>query len=124
MIGLGVGELQRVRRGEATIVLGPRPIEERAQPIAGANPKMMRALRADARARCQIFVVDDLPAGRTLDPEALGHPALLVRRLDGLALLLEPGHSAECTPSRQYSVVSRPSPSSVEVLSRQLVRGT
>ena len=42
----------------------------------------------------EILVVDDLAAGRTLDPQPFGHAAL-VRRLDRLAGLLEPRHLGE-----------------------------
>src|SRR5687767_7671067 len=53
---------------------------------------MVRTLGAHAQAGGKILVVDDLAAGRTLDPQPLRHAALLVRRFDGLADLLEPGH--------------------------------
>src|SRR6185436_16968476 len=96
-VRLGVGELQRVVRGEVAEMLGPLAIiEQRAQPIRGADAEMMRALGADLLALVEILVVDDLRAAGTLDHQALGNPArLLAGRLDGLAGLLEPGHQGE-----------------------------
>ena len=58
----------------------------------GTQPEMMRALGADAQAGRKVLVIDDLRAGRALHPETLGNAAFLVRRLYGLAHLLEPGH--------------------------------
>ena len=96
-VRLGVGELQRIGGLQAYVVLLPVPVEQRPQPLGGGQPEVMAAFRADAEARREVLVVDDLPTGRTLDPESFGHPAFLVRRLDRLADLLEPGHRARIT---------------------------
>ena len=93
-VRLGVGELQRIVRGEVREVLGPFAVEQRAQPLGGADPEMVRALRADVQVVLEILVVEDLRAVGTLDPEPFGHPAGLLgrgrrHRLPGL---LEPGH--------------------------------
>ena len=54
----------------------------------------MAALGADAQAGGQIFVVNDLPARWTLDPEPLGNTALIRLALDRLTDLLKPSHSS------------------------------
>ena len=67
-------------------------VEQHPQPLGRVEPEVMPALRADAQAGREILVVDDLRARRALDPQPFGHPALVRRRLDRLADLLEPGH--------------------------------
>src|SRR4051794_36435694 len=75
----------------------------------------MAAFRADAEARRQVLVVNHIAAGRTLDPQPFGYPALLAGRLDRLPDLLEPGHSVElnmgvpaaCRRSGPWHVVAR-----------------
>ena len=69
---------------------------------------MMRALGADAEAGREVLVVDDLRAGRALHPETLGNAAFLVRRLYGLAYLLEPGHYVRIPHTTGEPVNSRP----------------
>ena len=104
VIRLGVGELERVGGRQPVVEFLPLAVVERPKPFRGAQPEVMRALRADAQAGREVLVVDDLPAGWAFDPEPFGHPALLVGWLNGLALLLEPGHSGKignghCRPS-------------------------
>src|SRR4029078_3517920 len=88
-------ELQRVGGLQPLIVFLPWAVEEDAQPLDGAAPEVVRALGADVRGGGQVLVIDDLRARRTLDPQALGDSALLVRLgLNRLPDLLEPRHSA------------------------------
>ena len=88
-------------------MLGPFTIiEERAQAIGGADAEVVRAFRADLQILIEILVVDDLRATRTLDPEALRNPTRLLRRLDGLLGLLEPGHERRLLRPRH--VITRP----------------
>src|SRR5262249_5434393 len=92
-VRLRVDEVERIGGLQIRVEFLPRAVEQHAQSVGRAHPEMVRALRADAERRRQVFVVDDFGAGRTLDPQPLGHPAFLLRlRLDGLPDLLEPRH--------------------------------
>ena len=78
-IRLGVGELQRIVREQVREVLGELAlVEQRLEPVGGADAEVMRALRADLQVLLEILVVDQLRAARTLDPQPLGHPARLL----------------------------------------------
>ena len=70
-------------------------VEQHAQALGGADPEVMRALRADVEVGREILVVDR-PARSPghLTHETFGHAArlLLGRRGDRLRGLLEPGH--------------------------------
>ena len=93
LVRLGVGELQRVVRGQVRRDLLPLlVVEQRLQPLGGAQPEVVRALAADVQVLDEILGVDDGVALRTLHPQAFGHPAGLLGRRNRLARLLEPRH--------------------------------
>ena len=95
LVRLGIGELERIGRDQTLVVLDPDAvIEERAQPLDGADAEVVGAFRTDVQVRREILVVDDLRTAGTLDPQALRHAAGLDRGRGGdrRARLLEPGH--------------------------------
>jgi hypothetical protein len=96
-IWLGVGELQRVGRGQVFVVLGPFAVEQDAQPFDGVDFEVMSALRADVQRGDQVFVVDDLIAVGTFHPQAFRDAAgfFLGRRRDRLLGLFEPRHNVQ-----------------------------
>ena len=50
LVGLGVGELQRIVRGQVgRHLLPPLIVEQRLQPLGGAEAEVMRALAADVQ---------------------------------------------------------------------------
>ena len=58
-VRLGVGELERVDRPQAGVVLGPgAAVEQHLQPIGGRHAEVVVALRADLEDVDQILVVD------------------------------------------------------------------
>ena len=77
LVRLGVGEIQRIGRREALVVLGPVTVEQHPQPLGRAQPEVVGALRTDVEIGREVLVVDDLRAAGTLDPEALRDPARL-----------------------------------------------
>ena len=77
LYGLVSVKLERVGRDEIAVVLGPLAVEQHPQPLGGADPEVVRALRADVQVGREILVVDDLRAAGTLDPQPFGHPARL-----------------------------------------------
>ena len=93
LVGLRIGEPERIGGYQAAIVFCPRAVEQRPETVERVHAEVMAALRADAHVLPEILVVEDLRAPGALDPEAFGHPARLCR-LGGnsLARLLEPGH--------------------------------
>ena len=95
VIRLGIGELERVGGCQPAVEFLPLTVVEHPQPLRGAQPEVVPAFRADTQASDEILVVDDLRAGGAFDPETFGYPALLVGWLNGLSLLLEPGHSGK-----------------------------
>ena len=93
LVRLGVGELQRIVRGQVRRQLFPPLIvEERFQPFGGAEAEVVRALAADVQVLDEILGVDDGVAFRTLHPQAFGDPAGLRGRRNRLARLFEPRH--------------------------------
>ena len=79
-VRLRVGELQRIERAQAGVVLGPRAaVEQQLQPLGRRHPEVMAALRADLLVVDQLLVVDGAPARRALDPETFRDAARLSR---------------------------------------------
>ena len=98
LVRLGVGELQRiVRRQVRRNLLPPLIVEQRLQPLGGAEAEVMRALAADVEVLDEILGVDDGVAFRTLHPQTFGNPAGLSGRRNRLARLLEPRHIGQIT---------------------------
>src|SRR5229473_2774453 len=94
-VGLGVGEPERIGRGQRRVVLEPTAIEQQLEPPPGIQPEVMLALGTYLPVGLQVFLPDDRPAGVALDPQPLGaHAALVGGRglLNPFFLALEPGH--------------------------------
>ena len=88
---------ERIGRDQILVVLGPLAVEQHAQALGGADPEVMRALRADVEVGREILVVDDLRAAGTLDPQPFGHAArlLLGRAAIGLRVFLNQAISSQ-----------------------------
>ncbi len=97
-IGALVHELQRVGRGQFSIKLLVRAVENQFQPRYGVNPKMRAALRAHTVALFEVLLPDDLFAAFALLPETFGFDlplavaGLRLFSLGAAAFPLEPGH--------------------------------
>ena len=95
-VGLGVGEMQRIVRGEVGVeFLVLLVVEKQFEAAAGAEPEMVIALGADVPVCVEILLPDDGAAGAALRPQAFGADAALVHRrgiFDRFFFALEPGH--------------------------------
>src|SRR5580704_6784882 len=95
-VGPGIGELERVARGQACVQLGPRFfIEKHFQAAPRTQAEVVLALGADFPIRFQIFFPNDGAAGIALRPHAFGVNAAFLRRrgiFDRFFFALEPGH--------------------------------
>ena len=104
-VRLGVGEVQRVVR--AQVRRRARPTARRRTASAAARAAVSRKwwahLVQTLQALDEVLGVDDRVALGTLDPQAFGHAAGLVRRGNRLARLLEPGHRGSLTDSNAFS---------------------
>ena len=104
LIGLDVGEVERVGGAQAAIHQLIARLEQHVDALTRADAEMVLAFGANVEVGQQIGLPDDRATGSALDPQTLGaHPRLRYRRaLQARPVLpilaLEPGHETSLKP--------------------------
>src|ERR1700739_288144 len=122
LVGLQVGEIERIRRPKPTDDQFVSRIQQQIQSLSRADLEVVLALGADIHVGLKVSLPDRLPASRTLHPQALGADTLLIvtvaaANFELTALAFKPGPKASVIiASRGQFQVQRSSQSRIPSL--------